>query len=219
MGITAKYVGNTRQMKNFQGKRPCDPYMQILLTFKRNWKSGGNGYESVNEFPYAAAFRQRAESSPSRWMAGRWRSCYVISCICWKSLCGSRINLILSLRSETTDSVEEVCLNEKKNIFTGVTACTNSGMSGSGNIYCHSQSGLSECLSEWHRKQPSWMGVWNTDGCRGSEESHSPIYRRVQLYIIRWKLLWRDAALWKKNWQVRFWKWVEAFLVDLDTCE
>ena len=36
MGITAKYVGNTRQMKNFQGKRPCDPYMQILLTFKRN---------------------------------------------------------------------------------------------------------------------------------------------------------------------------------------
>jgi len=28
---------------------------------KRNWKSGGNGYESVNELPYAAAFRQWEE--------------------------------------------------------------------------------------------------------------------------------------------------------------
>ena len=39
--------------------------MESLLTFKRCRKSGGNGYEPIDEFPYAAAIRQREEMAAS----------------------------------------------------------------------------------------------------------------------------------------------------------
>lgn len=56
-GHYCKICGEYKANEKFSGERPRSPYMQSLFPFKRCGKSGGNGYEPIDEFPNEAAFR------------------------------------------------------------------------------------------------------------------------------------------------------------------